>query len=135
MLVLYLTLERGKTVDVGGVCAALLEQFPGARVTAEDSFDGQRRRRRKVLAELAQRGQPVSDPLALLADIDRKEVAHGPGKDVSIPTQAGKGLTGEVWATKITLRGSVTETDPVVVRLREFLESLQLGDVECRHAG
>jgi hypothetical protein len=143
-LLIELHLDAGAVVPVDSVCEQLLAEFPGAVVTAQDSFEARRLQAeewRKYSQERLRQGtlEPWSwktmDELneavdRRIAHIRRAELTWGPQKDLAIPLGIGTQLKGRVGAKSILFLGQCRRTDVTVANLVRFLESLNIGKVE-----
>jgi hypothetical protein len=148
-LVIKLDPDAGTVVPIDSVCEQLLAEFPGAVVTAQDSFEARRLRLeelRKYSQERLRQGtlEPWSwktmDELnegidRRIAHIRRAELTWGPQKDLAIPLGIGTQLEGHVGAKSIQFRGQCRRTDVTVAKLVRLLESLNIGKVEILDLG
>jgi hypothetical protein len=148
-LVIKLDPDAGTVVPIDSVCEQLLAEFPGAVVTAQDSFEARRLRLeelRKYSQERLRQGtlEPWSwktmDELnegidQIIARIRRAELNWGPQKDLAIPFGIGTQLEGHVGAKVILFRGHCRRTDVTVAKLVRLLESLNIGKVEILDLG
>jgi hypothetical protein len=143
-LIVWFTPDSGGTVCVDSVCEQLLAEFPGAVITAQNSFEARRLRLedlRKHSQERLRQGtlEPWSwktmDELNEgidqgIADVRRAELRSGPKKDLAIPLGNGTQLEGHVGAKSIVFLGQCRRSDVTVAHLARFLESLNIGKVE-----
>jgi hypothetical protein len=143
-LIVWLQPDSGKTMCVDSICEQLLTEFPGAVVTAQNSFEARRLRLedlRKYSQERLRQGtlEPWSwktmDELnegidMRIRHIRRAELTWGPQKDLAIPLGIGTQLEGHVGAKSLQFRGHCRRTDVTVANLVRLLESLNIGKVE-----
>jgi hypothetical protein len=148
-LTIWLKPGPGVTVPVDGVCGQLLTEFPGAVITAQNSFEARRlsiEGCRKRSQERFRQG--TLEPWAwktmdelnrgfdlLIADNRRAELRSGPKKDLAIPLSNGTQLKGQVGAGFIRFRGQCRRSDVTFVKLVRLLESLNIGKVEILDHG
>lgn len=144
ILIIALTPNTGVTVPVDSVCEQLLAEFPGAVVTAQNSFEA----KRLLLEDLRQRSQErlrqgtleswawkTMDELNSAFDqaivrSQRVELRSGPKKNLAIPLGHGTQLEGNVGAKFIQFQGNCRRSDLAVVKFVRVLESLNIGRVE-----
>jgi hypothetical protein len=148
-LTILLDPDAGITVPVDSVCEQLLTEFPGAAITAQNSFAA----KRLFFEEVRDRSQEqlrqgTLEPWAWktmddlnrafdqgIADNRRAELQSGPKKDLAIPLSNGTQLQGQVGAKSIRFRGRCRRADVTVASLVRFLESLNIGSVEIFNHG
>lgn len=141
---ILLTPDTGVTVRVDSVGEQLLTEFPGAVITAQNSFAAKRlsiEEFRKHSQERLRQGtlEPwawkTTDDLdrafdQAIADNRRAELRSGPKKALAIPLSNGTQLEGTVGAKSILFQGKCRRSDVTLAHLARFLESLNIGKVE-----
>jgi hypothetical protein len=143
-LTIWLKPDAGVTVPVDSVCEQFLTAFPGAVITAQNSFAAKRlciEELRHYAQERLRQG--TSEPWSwktmdelnkgvdqLIADNRRAELRSGPRKDLAIPLSNGTQLKGHVGSSSILFQGQCGRSDVTVAKLVRFLESLNVGKVE-----
>jgi hypothetical protein len=143
-LTILLTPDTGVTVRVDSVCEQLLTEFPGAAITAQNSFAA----KRLFIEDLRKRSQErlrqgTLEPWAwktmdelnagfdqAIADNRRAELRSGPKKEMAIPLSNGTQLVGDVGAKSILFQGQCQRLDVTVATLVRFLRFLNIGKVE-----
>jgi hypothetical protein len=143
-LIIAFTPNTGVAVPVGSICDQLLTEFPGAAITAQNSFAAKRlffEDVRKRALERLREGtlepweSKTTDDLnrvhdQAIADSRRAELRSGPKKDLAIPLSNGTQLKGYVGAKSMQFRGQCRRSDVTFANLVRFLESLCIGEVE-----
>jgi hypothetical protein len=143
-LVIVLYPDAGVVVPIDSVCEQLRAEFPGAVVTAQNSFEV-KRLRLEELREYSQERlrQGALEPWSWktmdelnegidqsITHVRRAELNAGPQKDLAIPLGIGTQLEGSVGAKAILFRGQCQRSNVTVVNLVRLLESLSIGKVE-----
>ena len=150
-LTILLNPDAGATVPVDIVCEQLFTEFPGAVITAQNSFAAKRlfiehvrnlsqeRLRVGKLEPWEFKTMTMNDLNRVfdlgIADNRRVELRSGPKKDLAIPLSNGTQLKGHVGAKSIRFRGSCRRSDVTVANLVRFLEFLNIGKVEILDHG
>jgi hypothetical protein len=129
MAVISLLLDEPERLDVPSVVAGLQSQFAGTTITASNSFEAERTRATASMAELAAASTPIRNPQLILQRITNKEMAMGPGVDVSVPIGESL-LSGHVWAKNIMLSSEASLSAEDINLLEDFLRSLGVGKIE-----
>ena len=130
MAILYLILTDAERLEVASVVTALQTRFPGARVTAENSFEAERQRVAASIVEIAATGKPIRNPKLMLQSVTNKESAMGPGVDVSVPVDPSAVFKGHVWAKHIMLSSDAPCPPAAIELVTAFLRSLKIGNIK-----
>lgn len=130
MIFVFCDIPAGRSVDVRTISALILQRFANASITAENSFEAERERKRRIIEEFARRGNPITHVDEILASVDNKERSLGPGVDVAIPLGEGASILGEIWAQSVRFETDASRSHPVVEDLVHFLASLDVGPVQ-----
>jgi len=126
MVVIAIDFERGKEIDVDSAVPSLLRSFVGAQVISTDVFEWGRQRYRTTLPD----SQTTDGPFEVVFhSIAAKEQAIGPGALISIPLSEGMCLTGQFCRKSVVLRAKAVTLDSTLRRVAEFLDSLDVGEV------
>lgn len=129
MIVIYISLEEDERFDVPSIVAALQVSFPGTTITADNSFEAERERTAKSIAEIAATEKPLKNPDLIIRRITNKESVLGPGVDIAVPLEASV-LNGHVWAKEIRLFTDDELSSDAIELMEAFLVSLGVGAVK-----
>jgi len=122
LYVSFQPVPQGFTLDV--LVARIIEQFPGAKITAENWFADRRMERERVHEMRKQQGHATQFREAILASLDQNAESCGPTKEISIPIGDEKSLSGRISLGEILLHSDVPIDEIIANRFLAVFRTL-----------